>query len=72
MSDATGESSREKWDENLPLGRWLEAIAAPQPLPAGDASPPLRWRWPPRWSRRSRASCSAPRAVPRCTRSRKT
>lgn len=35
MSDATGESSREKWDENLPLGRWLEAIAAPQPLPAG-------------------------------------
>jgi formiminotetrahydrofolate cyclodeaminase len=27
--------SREKWDEALPLGRWLEAVASPQPLPAG-------------------------------------
>ena len=26
---------RERWDEHLPLGRWLEAIASPQPLPAG-------------------------------------
>lgn len=27
--------SRERWDEALPLGRWLEAVASPQPLPAG-------------------------------------
>jgi formiminotetrahydrofolate cyclodeaminase len=27
--------SRERWDDALPLGRWLEAVAAPQPLPAG-------------------------------------
>ncbi len=26
---------RERWDEHLPLGRWLEAVASPQPLPAG-------------------------------------
>ena len=26
---------RERWDEQLPLGRWLEAVASPQPLPAG-------------------------------------
>ena len=26
---------RERWDEQLALGRWLEAIASPQPLPAG-------------------------------------
>ncbi len=25
----------ERWDDALPLGRWLEAVAAPQPLPAG-------------------------------------
>lgn len=28
-------SQRERWDEELPLGRWLEAVASPQPLPAG-------------------------------------
>lgn len=27
--------TRERWDEDLPLGRWLDAVAAPQPLPAG-------------------------------------
>jgi len=27
--------SRERWDEQLSLGRWLEAVASPQPLPAG-------------------------------------
>jgi formiminotetrahydrofolate cyclodeaminase len=27
--------SVERWDEALPLGRWLEAVASPQPLPAG-------------------------------------
>jgi formiminotetrahydrofolate cyclodeaminase len=27
--------TRERWDEELPLGRWLDAVAAPQPLPAG-------------------------------------
>ena len=27
--------SRERWDDALPLGRWLEAVASPQPLPAG-------------------------------------
>ena len=27
--------ARERWDEQLPLGRWLEAVASPQPLPAG-------------------------------------
>ena len=27
--------SRERWDDALPLGRWLDAVAAPQPLPAG-------------------------------------
>lgn len=32
MSDT---ASRERWDEQLPLGRWLEAVASPQPLPAG-------------------------------------
>ena len=32
MSEAP---SRERWDEQLPLGRWLEAVASPQPLPAG-------------------------------------
>jgi formiminotetrahydrofolate cyclodeaminase len=26
---------RECWDDALPLGRWLEAVASPQPLPAG-------------------------------------
>jgi formiminotetrahydrofolate cyclodeaminase len=26
---------RERWDEQLSLGRWLEAVASPQPLPAG-------------------------------------
>lgn len=26
---------RERWDEELPLGRWLEAVASSQPLPAG-------------------------------------
>lgn len=26
---------RERWDEHLALGRWLEAVASPQPLPAG-------------------------------------
>jgi formiminotetrahydrofolate cyclodeaminase len=30
-----GAPARERWDEQLPLGRWLEAIASPQPLPAG-------------------------------------
>jgi formiminotetrahydrofolate cyclodeaminase len=25
----------ERWDEHVPLGRWLEAVASPQPLPAG-------------------------------------
>jgi formiminotetrahydrofolate cyclodeaminase len=27
--------TRERWDDELPLGRWLDAVAAPQPLPAG-------------------------------------
>jgi formiminotetrahydrofolate cyclodeaminase len=27
--------SIERWDDALPLGRWLEAVASPQPLPAG-------------------------------------
>lgn len=27
--------TRERWDQELPLGRWLDAVAAPQPLPAG-------------------------------------
>jgi formiminotetrahydrofolate cyclodeaminase len=31
----TGAPARERWDDQLPLGRWLEAIASPQPLPAG-------------------------------------
>lgn len=26
---------RERWDEQLALGRWFEAVASPQPLPAG-------------------------------------
>ena len=26
---------RERWDEQLSLGRWLDAVASPQPLPAG-------------------------------------
>ncbi len=26
---------RERWDDHLPLGRWLEAVASPLPLPAG-------------------------------------
>ena len=32
MSDT---APRERWDEQLPLGRWFEAVASPQPLPAG-------------------------------------
>lgn len=31
----TMDHARERWDENLPLERWLEAVATPQPLPAG-------------------------------------
>ncbi len=32
MSDT---APRERWDDQLPLGRWFEAVASPQPLPAG-------------------------------------
>jgi formiminotetrahydrofolate cyclodeaminase len=31
----TDTAPRERWDDQLPLGRWLEAVASPQPLPAG-------------------------------------
>ena len=32
---AGGAQARERWDEHLPLGRWLDAVASAQPLPAG-------------------------------------